>query len=93
MGNEADILDTSLFPETARLAIQYGCCNNQRSVRLEVQGRELELERYGSVWWRRPQPPRLSEQMLRHSHRAFAANEIYRGDVWTVADARCSVDQ
>ena len=77
MGNEADVLDTSLFPEAARLAMQYGCCNNQRSLRLEVQGRVLELERYGSVWWRRPQPPRLSEQMLRQSHRAFAVNEIY----------------
>ena len=31
MGNEADVLDTSLFPEAARLAMRYGCCNRQRS--------------------------------------------------------------
>src|ERR1700760_3874431 len=77
MGNEADVLDTSLFPEAAQLTMRYGCCNNQRSQRLEGQGATLQLERYGSVWWRRPQLPRLSEQMNRQSHRAFAANEIY----------------
>jgi glutathione synthase/RimK-type ligase-like ATP-grasp enzyme len=89
MGNEADVLDTSLFPEAARLAMRYQCCNNQRSLRLEVQGRVLELERYGSVWWRRPQMPRLSEQMLRQSHRAFAANEINEAmtGLWQTMDA------
>jgi glutathione synthase/RimK-type ligase-like ATP-grasp enzyme len=89
MGNEADVFDTSLFPEAAQLAMRYGCCNNQRSLRLEVQGRALELGRYGSVWWRRPQPPRLSEQMLRQSHRAFAANEIYEAmtGLWQMLDA------
>jgi glutathione synthase/RimK-type ligase-like ATP-grasp enzyme len=89
MGNEADVLDTSLFPEAARLAMQYKCCNNQRSLRLEVQGRVLELDRYGSVWWRRPQMARLSEQMLRQSHRAFAANEINEAmaGLWQTMDA------
>jgi glutathione synthase/RimK-type ligase-like ATP-grasp enzyme len=89
MGNEADVLDTSLFPEAAQLTMRYGCCNKQRSQRLEVQGRTLQLERYGSVWWRRPQLPRLSEQMNRQSHRAFAANEIHEATtgLWQTLDA------
>src|SRR6266566_7730656 len=75
MGNQVEVLDTGLFPEATRLAMRYSCCNNNRTVRLNVQGRSVELDRCGSVWWRRPQPPRISEQMVRSSHRVFAANE------------------
>jgi len=89
MGNEADVLDTGLFPEAARLSMRYHCCTDQRKLRLEVNGKRLRLERYGSVWWRRPQPPQLSTQMLRQSHRAFAANEIHEamGGLWETMDA------
>jgi len=88
MGNEAYVFDTSLFPESAHLAMRYQCCNNRRSLQLEVQGKTVEAERFGSVWWRRPQPPQLSEQMLRQSHRAFAANEIYEAmtGLWQTLD-------
>lgn len=77
MGNEVEVLDTSLFPEIARLTMRYSCCSDHRVLQLEVQGRTIEFDRFGSVWWRRPQPPRLSEQMLRPSHRHFAANEAH----------------
>lgn len=89
LGTEAEILDTSLFPEAAQLNMQFGCCNNRRSLNLNVQGRPLDLARFGSVWWRRPQPPRLSEQMLRQSHRAFAQNELYEAmtGLWQTLDA------
>src|SRR6266700_231828 len=90
IGNEVEVLDTSLFPEMARLAMSYSCCKNHRSLRLDVQGRSIELDRFGSVWWRRPQPPRISEQMLRPSHRLFAANEAYESlaGLWQSMDAR-----
>jgi glutathione synthase/RimK-type ligase-like ATP-grasp enzyme len=89
-GNEVEVLDTSLFPEVARLSMRYSCCSDSRTLRLEVQGRTLELERFGSVWWRRPQPARLSEQMVRQSHRLFAANEAYEAltGLWQTMDAR-----
>jgi glutathione synthase/RimK-type ligase-like ATP-grasp enzyme len=81
LGAEASVLDTGLVPEGARLVMQYHCCRDYRKLRIltdhgESRGDgELRLERYGSVWWRRPQPHRLSDQMLRSSHREFAANE------------------
>src|SRR5882672_8074758 len=77
IGNEVEVLDTSLFPEAARLAMRYSCCKNERTLRLDVQGRNIELNRFGSVWWRRPQPPKISEQMVRASHRLLAPNKIY----------------
>jgi glutathione synthase/RimK-type ligase-like ATP-grasp enzyme len=90
LGNEADVLDTSLFPEACRLAQWYRCCNKERRLALDVQGRILQMERYGSVWWRRPQVPRLSDQMLRASHREFAANEVHEAlmGLWYSLDAR-----
>jgi glutathione synthase/RimK-type ligase-like ATP-grasp enzyme len=89
MGKEVEVLDTSLFPEVARLAMRYSCCSNHRTLRLEVQGRVLDLGRFGSVWWRRPQPFRISEQMLRPSHRLFAANEAHEAlsGLWQSMDA------
>jgi glutathione synthase/RimK-type ligase-like ATP-grasp enzyme len=89
-GNEVEVLDTSLFPEVARLSMRYSCCSDNRTLRLEVQGRTLELQRFGSVWWRRPQPTRLSEQMVRQSHRLFAANEAFEAltGLWQTMDAR-----
>ncbi len=90
MGSEVEVLDTSLFPEVARLSMRYNCCSDRRTTRLEVQGRLIELKRFGSVWWRRPQPPRLSEQMLRTSHRQFAANEAHEAltGLWQTMEAQ-----
>ena len=89
MGNKAIVLDTGMFPESALLAIRFQCCNRGRSIRLEVQNQSLDLERFGSVWWRRPQPPRLSDEMVRQSHRAFAVNEIHQAlsGLWQILDA------
>jgi hypothetical protein len=89
LGNEAEVLDTSLFPEAARLAMRFRCCGNGRELRLDVQGRELQVDLYRSVWWRRPQPPALSDQMLKPSHRAFALNEIFEAmtGLWYCMDA------
>jgi glutathione synthase/RimK-type ligase-like ATP-grasp enzyme len=90
LGKEVEVLDTSLFPESANLAMGYKCCGNQRTFRLEVRGRVLDLSRFGSVWWRRPQPPQLSDQMMKPSHRVFAANEAYEAlsGLWQCMDAQ-----
>jgi len=89
LGNEVEVLDTSLFPEAARLAMHYSCCRNERTLSLNMQGRNIDLARFGSVWLRRPQPPKISDQMARQSHRLFAANEIYEAltGLWQTIDA------
>jgi glutathione synthase/RimK-type ligase-like ATP-grasp enzyme len=89
IGNDAEILDTSLFPQIARLAMRYSCCSDERRLRLEWQDKTLDFDRYGAVWWRRPLPPTISEQMLRTSHRQFATNEAYEAlaGLWQTMDA------
>ncbi len=89
LGKEAVVLDTGLFPEAARLSMRYKCCTDHRDFHLEVQGKEIPLEAIDAVWWRRPQPHRISEQMTRSSHRLFAANEAHEAlaGLWQCMDA------
>jgi glutathione synthase/RimK-type ligase-like ATP-grasp enzyme len=89
IGNDAEILDASLFPKSARLAMRYRCCSDERRLRLEWQDQTLDFDQYGAVWWRRPFPPTISDLMLRASHRQFAANEAYEAlaGLWQTMDA------
>jgi glutathione synthase/RimK-type ligase-like ATP-grasp enzyme len=87
-GGRVEIVDLSAFPQRAALAMRYDCCG-QRSFRLEVEGRVLDLDEFGSVWWRRPQQPVVSPGITRQAHRLFAANEAYEAlaGLWHALDA------
>jgi glutathione synthase/RimK-type ligase-like ATP-grasp enzyme len=70
--------------------MHFDCCDGCGSSSIVVDGRQIDLADVGSVWWRRPQYPAASEQMVRPSHRAFARNETYEalGGLWLRLDTR-----
>jgi glutathione synthase/RimK-type ligase-like ATP-grasp enzyme len=75
LGGAVETVDLSLFPEESSLTMRYDCCNGAHSSVFEFADRRLPLQEVGSVWWRRPQPPVISEAVVRPSHRQFAENE------------------
>ena len=87
-GGQAEIVDLSVFPQRAALSMRYDCCG-QRRFRFEVEGCALDLDEFGSVWWRRPQQPLISPGITRESHRLFAANETQEAlaGLWHALDA------
>jgi glutathione synthase/RimK-type ligase-like ATP-grasp enzyme len=91
LGAEARILDLSLFPQHARLSARYECCTDcgGRSFALELDSETLQLGDFGAVWWRRPQTPQVSPDIVRPTHRMFAANEAQEAlaGLWPSLDA------
>lgn len=90
IGGRAEIVDLAFFPESAGLTIRYDCCERGRSFGLELDRRSLNLAEFGSVWWRRPHPPRVNEAMGAATHRLFAANEAQEAltGLWHSLDAQ-----
>lgn len=91
LGGQAEILDLGLFPQHARLSAQYECCTDcgGRSFVLEVESETLQLGDFGAIWWRRPQTPQVSPDIVRPTHRMFAANEAQEAlaGLWPSLDA------
>ena len=89
LGGRAEIVDLALFPESAGLTMRYDCCNRGRSFVLELERGSLDLSEFGSVWWRRPHPPRVNEAIGVPSHRLFATNEAQEAltGLWHSLDA------
>jgi glutathione synthase/RimK-type ligase-like ATP-grasp enzyme len=87
----AEVVDVSAFPQRARLIARYECCEDcgGRSFALALEHTRLELEEFGSVWWRRPQHPEISPEIAHAAHRQFAATEAYEAitGVWHALDA------
>jgi glutathione synthase/RimK-type ligase-like ATP-grasp enzyme len=69
--------------------MRFDCCGSCSRFDLELDRSTLELERVRSVWWRRPHPPRVSDDIGVPSHRQFAANEAEHalGGLWQCLDA------
>jgi glutathione synthase/RimK-type ligase-like ATP-grasp enzyme len=74
LGKEVIIADLSLFPQRAQLNVRYTCCGD-REFSLVIAGRSYDLSQFGSIWWRRPQSPQVSNDLTNDTHRLFAANE------------------
>ena len=87
-GRRAEIVDLSAFPQRAALAMRYDCCGERR-FRLALEDGVLDLDDFGSVWWRRPQHPLISPTIRRDSHRLFAVNETHEAlsGLWYSLDA------
>lgn len=74
-GEETMIFDMSDFPGRASLAIRFG--PQGESCRLRwADGRETDLFRVRSFWWRRPQMPSVDPRITDPQVRHFTANEI-----------------
>lgn len=91
LGARVEIVDLSEYPQRTQVSLRYECCSDcgGRSYALEVESGRLELEQFGAVWWRRPQQPQVSPEIVRASHRTFAATEAYEAitGLWYSLDA------
>jgi glutathione synthase/RimK-type ligase-like ATP-grasp enzyme len=85
---EVVIADLSRFPQQSQLNIHYGCCG-ERSFALTFDGRTHDLRDFGSIWWRRPQHPQVSDELSDGTHRLFATNECAEAlaGLWHAVDA------
>ncbi len=91
-GGRVDIIDVAAFPERATLSLRFSAdpsCDRSREGAIGMGERRLDLDTVEAVWWRRPGYPAVAANMVRPSHRAFAANETYEalGALWATLDA------
>lgn len=73
-GARSHLLDLSEFPQQLALRMEYNAGQNSFSFGCSGSG-GLNLADCRSVWWRRPQWPQVSPQIVRAAHRDFAYNE------------------
>lgn len=90
LGGRAEVVDLAWFPEQASLSMRFESCSGCATSWMRHEGRRIPLEDVDTVWVRRPQYPAVAEQMVRPSHRAFAANETHEalGGLWHSLRAR-----
>jgi glutathione synthase/RimK-type ligase-like ATP-grasp enzyme len=88
LGAEVVVADLSEFPQRATMSLRYGCCGDRGYV-VRLRGVDHDLDRVGAVWWRRPQHPRISGEIVHEQHRLFAANEASEAlsGLWYALDA------
>jgi glutathione synthase/RimK-type ligase-like ATP-grasp enzyme len=91
LGGRAEIVDTSLFPGQAGLVARFETCEHcrERLFLLEHPRGRIDLGDVGAAWWRRPQHPAPSPQLMRHDHQMFAVNETHEAlrGLWHALDA------
>jgi glutathione synthase/RimK-type ligase-like ATP-grasp enzyme len=85
-GGRVELLDLDAFPERVSLAMSYR--DGKRSYAL-TNCATLDLADVRSIWWRRPGSPAVSSELVRPSHRQFAANESDHAlaGLWQCVDA------
>jgi len=89
MGAESKLLDLRAFPTRLGMSLHYATDRaGTRRVRCR-DGCDLDLREVRTVWWRRPQPFQLGQELVRPSYRAFAYNECHEAwsGVWQTLDA------
>jgi glutathione synthase/RimK-type ligase-like ATP-grasp enzyme len=57
-GREVRLLDTADFPTSMTLTLALSNC--ERRLRLANAGRDIDLDSFRAMWWRRPQPYRMA---------------------------------
>jgi len=91
LGGDAVIVDTSLFPDRARLIARYETCEHcrERVFLLELDAGRIDLAHVGAAWWRRPQHPTPSPALRRHDHQVFVVSETHEAlrGLWHALDA------
>jgi glutathione synthase/RimK-type ligase-like ATP-grasp enzyme len=74
LGSDVLIADLSRFPRASTLSVRYTCCGD-RTFEISLGEDRHDLGRFRSGWWRRPQHPQISEDIVSETHRLFATNE------------------
>jgi hypothetical protein len=75
-GNECLIWDSSGLPAEDRATIELG--NKASECSLISNGCRYNLDQVKSIWWRRPQPPRISQEVSELRVRDFCQEETSR---------------
>lgn len=79
------LLDLSRFPKSARLDLRYG---ERSSLRYkEREGAQIDFDRVGAIWWRRPQAYDFDPAMNDIGFAATECEEALSG-LWSSLDAR-----
>jgi glutathione synthase/RimK-type ligase-like ATP-grasp enzyme len=90
LGGDLDIVDTSQFPDRARVVARYETCENcrDRVFLLELERGRIDLGKVGAGWWRRPQHPAPSPALRRQDHQVFVVNETHEAlrGLWHALD-------
>ncbi len=88
LGAPARLLNLSDFPQRAALAIGYNGRSAPRYT-LSLPDGPLDLAACGAVWWRRPQPYKVHDEVEAENLRAFAYNEATEAftGLWQCLDA------
>jgi glutathione synthase/RimK-type ligase-like ATP-grasp enzyme len=82
------VLDLSLFPKQTQLSMEYGSHHYIDSTLL-LQDTQIRLNECGAVWWRRPQPFCLHDDIAGGADRNFSLNECLCAinGLWLLSDA------
>ena len=88
-GAPAVIFDTARVPGSITVDLEYGN-GTSWSGAATVDGPRIDLADVGSVWWRRPQPFDVPDDVTSHEDRTFAYNECHAAvsGLWSCLNAR-----
>jgi glutathione synthase/RimK-type ligase-like ATP-grasp enzyme len=88
VGYPFTLLDLSLFPKQAQLSMEYESDHYSDSV-LQYAETQVRFKDCGSVWWRRPQPFTLHDELNGGVGRNFSYNECMSAinGLWLLSDA------
>ena len=75
MGSDYRILDLSEFPQSMELGISMSSAGEDQFAVRFADGKRLDMEEVTAVWWRRPQPFGLPQNLNDPVHRQFAMQE------------------
>lgn len=82
------LLDLSMFPLKSQLSIQYSA-NSFNEAFFDVDGQKISFVDFGSVWWRRPQPFTLHDDIKGVTEGNFSISECHSAinGLWLLSDA------
>lgn len=83
-GATAHLLNLSHFPVNARLSLRYGATSSRLAY--TEAGTEIDLDQFGAVWWRRPQPLSFEQGLNAPDFAAAECDEALAG-LWQAMDA------
>lgn len=88
-GAEAWLLDLGEFPSRGSLTIDVGEMFTDTALRVSDSGPLLRISDCGVIWWRRPQPFAIPDEISEPEARSFAAMECHAAfaGLWLTIDA------
>lgn len=88
MGSDSILLDTARFPREVRLDITHASAQRSR-MSLVLEGTPHDLAGVRCVWWRRPQPFGIPDEIVSGEDRSFAYGECHAAitGLWACLDA------